>query len=67
MYSLLADKFRETVAKSKDFRMSSEAEFDVQYPTGFLNFDFMNGSRVEVRSEDRNMDSFSLGIADGGM
>lgn len=67
MYSLLADKFRETVAKSKDFRMSSEAEFDVQYPTGFLNFDFMNGSRVEVRSEDRNMDYFSIGIADGGM
>ena len=65
--SLLAAKFREMVAKNKDTRMSSEAEFDVQYPTGFLNFDFLNGSCVEVRSAERNLDYYSIGIADGGI
>ena len=67
MSSFVASKFRETVSKSKDIRMSSEAEFDVQYPTGFLNFDFINGSKVRVRSDNVNLDYYSIGIADGGM
>lgn len=67
MGSLLATQFRKCMAKNKDFRMSSEAEFDVQYPTGFLNFDFLNGSCVEVRSEEHNLDYYSIGIADGGI
>ena len=38
--SLLASRFRETVAKNKDFRMKNEVEVDVAYPSGFLSFDF---------------------------
>ena len=38
----LINSFRETMSKDKDYEMRNEAEFDVQYPTGFLNIDFMN-------------------------
>ena len=41
--TLLSDMFRQEVSKSKDMSMSVEATTDVGYPTGFANFDFMNG------------------------
>ena len=44
----LINSFRETMSKDKDYEMRNEAEFDVQYPTGFLNIDFMNGQRINV-------------------
>ena len=52
--SLLADCFREQMKKSKDYRMSSEAEFDVAYPTGFLALDFLNGTMIHVQSNEKN-------------
>ena len=39
--SILMERFREEVSKSKDIKMKIEVERDVAYPTGFLGFDFM--------------------------
>ena len=46
--STLTEEFRALVAKEKDFNMKCEAEFDVQYPTMFLNLDFINGNNYIV-------------------
>lgn len=63
----LANMFREKVSKMKDYRMKSEAEFDIAYSTGFLSFDFMNGTVVHVKNEEQNMDFKynSVGIPEG--
>ena len=65
----LINSFRETMSKDKDYEMRNEAEFDVQYPTGFLNIDFMNGQRINV--EDLENGRFfqydSVGIVDGSI
>lgn len=65
--TLLSDMFREEVAKSKDMSMSVEATTDVGYPTGFANFDFMNGYIQTVNNEEKNIhdEYYSLGIANG--
>ena len=42
----LASLFR---GKRKD---EKEAEADIAYPTGFLTFDYLNGSTVHVKSND---------------
>jgi len=67
--SLLAYNFRKTVAKDKDYRMKKEATCEVGYPTGFLNFDFTNGSVIHVKSEEKNLDYnyFSVGVTDGSI
>ena len=67
--SSLVASFRDKVSKSKDKRISSEAEFDVGYPTGFLGFDFANGVKVHVKSVEKDMDFYynSIGIVDGSM
>lgn len=68
--STLATRFREEVAKSKDPRMKNEMESDVAYPTGYLAFDFLNGSMIHVESKDDeklNFRYFSVGITDGSM
>lgn len=65
--STLATKFRESASKLKDYRMKQESEFGVQYPSGFLTFDFMNGALICVRSEDRNLDYYSIGINEGSI
>jgi len=67
MAGLLAQRFRESVSKLKDFRMKSETEFDVGYSTGFLTFDFANGTMVHVRSNTKDMKYHSVGITDGSM
>ena len=67
MGATLAELFRETVSKSKDLRMSSEAKPDVGYPTGFLNFDFINGYMYHVDYGDIHTQYYSLGISDGSM
>lgn len=62
---LLADRFREVMAKTKDPRME-EGKFDVMYPTGFLPFDFANGYRVHVDLKNGEEFSYnSVGITDG--
>lgn len=67
--SLLADQFRDAVSKDKDLRMSLEATCEVGYPSGFLNFDFMNGTLVRSVNEASgiNEEYYSIGIADGSM
>ena len=67
MPGLLAQRFRDSVSKLKDFRMKAETEFDVGYSTGFLSFDFANGTMVHVKSNARNMKYHSVGITDGSM
>lgn len=61
----LIEIFRETVAKDKDYNMKCEAEFDVLYPTGFLNLDFLNGQRIFVQDSKRSFSYDSIGIVDG--
>ena len=65
--TLLSDMFRQEVSKSKDMSMSVEATTDVGYPTGFANFDFMNGYIQTVNNESKNIheEYYSLGIANG--
>lgn len=65
--SILVDRFRAVVSKTKDFRMKTESEFPVSYPTGFLNFDFQNGTVVHVKTQDIDMQYYSVGIQDGSM
>lgn len=65
--TLLSDMFREEVSKSKDMSMCIEATTDVGYPTGFANFDFMNGYIQTVNNEVKGLheEYYSLGIANG--
>lgn len=67
MYTTLAAKFRQEVSKSKDFRMKTETVCDVGYSTGFLNFDFMNGTVIHVKSPERNFKYYSVGIPSGSI
>lgn len=64
---LLTDLFREKVSSNKDFRMKNETEQDVAYPTGFLAFDFLNGTVIHVKSETVDFTYNSVGIIDGSM
>lgn len=65
MAGILSQQFRSVASKHKDFRMKDESSAGVGYSTGFLNFDFMNGTVVHVRSEQRNHNYYSVGIQDG--
>ncbi|MBR6289150.1 MAG: hypothetical protein IKR19_07445 [Acholeplasmatales bacterium] len=65
MGSSLVSNFREKVSKIKDAGINRSAEFDVQYSTGFLGLDYLNGTVVHVQSEDRSFTYNSLGIVDG--
>ena len=62
--SKLMEAFRDQMKKNKD-KGNDEASGDVMYPTGFLNLDYLNGSRVFVQSGDLNMSYSSIGIMDG--
>ncbi|MBQ8131007.1 MAG: hypothetical protein IJ193_00785 [Bacilli bacterium] len=64
---LLAEEFRNAVAKDKDLRMRTEAKTDVGYPTGLTPFDFMNGYVIHVNNEEKNIHQkyYCLGITDG--
>lgn len=62
---ILSQRFRDAVSKHKDFRMKDESSAGVGYSTGFLNFDFMNGTVVHVKSKERNFNYYSVGIQDG--
>ena len=66
--SLLVSNFRKKVSGMKDVRISSEAEFGVGYPTGYLSFDFANGTKVRVEKKDGTSFTYnSIGIVDGSM
>ena len=66
MFSLMSS-FREKVGKDKDQRMSQEAVFDVAYATGFLAFDFLNGTVVHVKTPEKKFKYNSIGIVDGSI
>ena len=66
--SILASRFREKISKSKDVRIKREAEQDVAYSTGFLSFDYMNGTVVHVKNDKGEKYQYnSTGIVDGSM
>jgi RecA/RadA recombinase len=66
--SLLVDMFRKSVEKSKDYRMKVETETPVGYSTGFLTFDFRNGTVAIGKTPDgQQYQYYSIGIADGSM
>lgn len=56
--------WREKLASNKKSAIH-EAGFDVMYPTGFSNVDYVNGTTVHVRSENINIDYEAVGIVDG--
>jgi len=63
----LASAFRERVGSMKDSRMKNETERDIAYPTGFLGFDFLNGTVIHVKSDTMDFTYNSVGIVDGSM
>ena len=66
VFSLLSNEFRKKVGKSKDERIKSEAVCGVSYPTGFLAFDFLNGSVIHTKSETLPKYN-SIGVLDGSV
>lgn len=65
--SFLIDAYRTKVAKEKDKRLSEEAGADVAYSSGFLALDFLNGTMVHVKNEQKDYKYYSCGIADGSI
>lgn len=65
--SLISDLFRTKMKATKDPRMSEEASADYGYPTGFLAFDYMNGTVVHVKKDNMKFKYNSLGIVDGSL
>ena len=63
----ISDMFRAKMKSTKDPRMFEEASADYAYPTGFLSFDYMNGTVVHVKKGDMKFQYNSLGIVDGSM
>lgn len=63
----VVDLFRAKMNTIKDPRMSQENEPDHAYPSGFLTFDFMNGTVVHVKKDDMSFTYNSIGIVDGSM
>lgn len=64
--SLLSDMFREKVAKM-GYDMRNEAVPAIGYPTGFLNFDYLNGYIAVEKNNDTGEfeEYYNLGIEDG--
>ena len=64
--SLLSDMFREKVSKM-GYDMRNEAVPAIGYPTGFLNFDYLNGYiAIEKNPETEEYEEYyNLGIEDG--
>lgn len=63
----LATLFRNKVNSLKDYRMKNEIEQNVSYPTGFLSFDYLNGTIIHVKSKEMDFTYNSVGIVDGSM
>lgn len=61
----LLSNFKEKTKKIKDDGINRVAEFDIQYSTGFLALDYLNGTVVHVEGKDRNFTYNSCGIVDG--
>ena len=64
----LLERYREVISKHKDVRMKQEADADVQYPTGFPSFDFINGTKITSKDPNGNpIQYYSVGIVDGSL
>ena len=63
--SLLKENFRKNIAKDKTAGINEEASFDVMYSTGFLGIDYLNGTVVHVKGNEREFTYNSTGIVDG--
>lgn len=69
----LAESFRELVQSDKtlqkDFRLCSESEFDVQYPTGFIGIDYGIAQKIHVETPDGKTNYWydAIGIVDGSI
>ena len=61
----LMSQFRSKLSKVKTTGVNKSADFDVMYTTGFLSLDYLNGTVVHVKGEDRNFTYNSVGIVDG--
>ena len=61
----LMSEIREVLSKSKNSSVNRKAEFDVQYPTGFLPLDYKNGQKITVNSSQGSFSYDSIGIVDG--
>lgn len=61
----LKENVRKATAKSKLSGINTEAEFDVMYSTGFLAIDYLNGTVVHVKGNDRDFQYNACGIVDG--
>lgn len=66
--SLLATEFRKMMSKGKTSQ-GREATNDILYPTGFLNFDFMNGFIATGLNPTTNekYKYYNIGICDGSI
>ena len=66
--SFLVDSFRKATEKMKDYRMKVETETPVAYPTGFLTFDFRNGTTaISLLPDGSHRQYYSIGLADGSI
>lgn len=65
--SLLVQEFRQKVSKLKDHNMKQEANITVGYSTGFLAFDFRNGTIMHSKRDNQEYKYYSVGITDGSM
>ncbi len=67
--SFVINAFRELSKKDKDFANRSEATSDVMYPTGFPNFDAINGYITEGKDPNtkKMYKYFNIGICDGSI
>ena len=62
--SKLLSAFRTEIKKTKD-KGDNDAIGDVMYSTGFLNLDYLNGTRIYVKSDKLDFNYPSIGIMDG--
>ena len=62
--SKLLSAFRTEIKKTKD-KGNNDAIGDVMYSTGFLNLDYLNGTRIYVKSNKLDFNYPSIGIMDG--
>jgi RecA/RadA recombinase len=65
----LMSEIEDAFEKTKDYSMTNDAEFDVQYPTGFLPFDYKGCGRIiHVNFHDgREAEYDSIGLVDGSV
>lgn len=69
----LGNLYRTLVTTDKDYkkdpRLASEAQYDIQYPTGFLDLDYHLGQKIDIYdlSGVKTASYDSIGIVDGSV